>query len=466
MIRKISLLIFCCSFFPLLYADNAPENNTLTFAQAAELAVLASVDLRHARASSEIMNGAWKWGLRVYFPRVGITASENDRLQQIGSDSFIKNYGISLDQLIWDGGRTSMSRKLERIELDFASARLDRMSSDIAESAISAYRSLLSQRAILEIKKSALTILEEQRRILNEEVLLGLALPVDLASADISLADSKLDIYSLELDLTELEKKFKELLGLDELPVLTEKVDLYRSITLPAPASAASLAREQNPEILEAQFSITKRQEELKFISNSWIPTLRLNGNFGLSGQHYPLTRYNWSLGINIEFSSPWFQNRLGAQTGWEPSTYRQFDRTAMVQNSFTPLPDPSAKYGVDQARLTLALEQERYQIILEQIGRIASNTVEKYALVEQKRLLALEAAALGSERIRIEEIRMELGHITRLRLMEVLIEQTQKEIAVIEAATALLEIERELERLLDLPPGELKNIKNTRSYL
>ena len=72
---------------------------------------------------------------------------------------------------------------------------------------------------------------------------------------------------------------------------------------------------------------------------------------------------------------------------------------------------------------------------------------------------MALEAAALGAERCRIEEIRLELGHITRHRLMEVLIEQTQKEIAVIEAATFLLEAERELERFLDLQPGDLSKI-------
>jgi hypothetical protein len=39
---------------------------------------------------------------------------------------------------------------------------------------------------------------------------------------------------------------------------------------------------------------------------------------------------------------------------------------------------------------------------------------------------------------------------------MEVYIEQSQREIAAVQAATALLEAERELERFLDLEPGEL----------
>ena len=434
-----------------MYANDS-SGRSLSFTEAAGLALVSSVELRQAYASQAIKEGTWKRGIREYFPRLGLNVSENDQLQQIGADSFIKNYGISLDQLIWDGGRILLSRKLERMELNFSLSVLDRMASEIAESAISAYRSVLSSRAILEIRESSLLVLEEQRRILNEEVALGLALPVDLASADINLADVKLDIYSLQLDLIEIERQFAELLGLESLPDLTEKVDVNRSIALPAAAAAKALAEEKNPDLIESRFSILRKEAELKYASNSWKPSLRLTGNFGLSGQRYPLTRYNWSVGISIDFSSPWFQNRFGAQAGWEPP----HDRTAAVQNSFNPLPDPAAGLGKKQARLALAFERDKYNIILERVGRMAASAVEKCALVEQKRILALDTARLAAERSRIEELRLDLGQITRLKLMETLIEQTQREIAVIEAAVALLEAERELERFLDLKPGEL----------
>ena len=443
---------------PGINADDGKINSeyTLTFPQAAILAVEASSDLRHARASQAVMEGAWKWGVMAYLPRLSVSVSENDRLQQTGADSFIKNYGINIDQLIWDGGRTSMSRRLERMEIDLSMSKLDRMADETAEFAIAVYRNVLSSRAILDIKTAALSVLEQQRRILNEEVQLGLALAIDLASADISLAEAKLDIFSLRLDLDEMEKQFAELLGLESLPELIETVDIHRSVSLPAAAAAAVLAREQNPDLIEARHSIAKRQLELSYARRTWIPTFRVNGNFGVTGQDYPLTRYNWSVGISVEFSSPWFQNRFGIQAGWEPSMPGRFDKNAMIQNSLTPLPDPASSYGMNQAKLALTLEQEKYAVILERIGRIAATAVEKCALAEQKRLLTIEAAAIGSERFRIEEIRLSLGQITRSRLMEIFIEQTQREIAVIQAATALLEAERELERFLDLQPGEL----------
>ncbi|MCL2196189.1 MAG: TolC family protein [Treponema sp.] len=464
--KKLAMLLIFIS--PAVFA-NENETRSLTFAQAANLAVESSADLRHSRASLALLEKTWSWGARAYFPQLNISISENDRLQQIGADSFIKNYGLSLEQMVWDGGRTSMSRKIERMELDLSIKKLDRMADEIAESAIAAYRRVLSSRAILGIKKDALSILEEQRKILNEEVALGFALPVDLASADISIADAKIDLFSLELDLKEIEKQFLEILGIEYIPALTEKINIYQSAVfysgksiLPAASAAAALAKEQNPDLIEARYSITKKQMELKFISISWIPSLRLTGNFALTGQHYPLTRYNWSVGVSIDFSSPWLQNRFAAQTGWEPSSLGKYDRTAIVQTSITPLPDPASMYSKDQAKLALSLEQEKYQTIYERIGRTAAIALEKCGFMEQKRLLALEAAALGAERCKVEEIRLNLGHITRLKLMEIYTEQTQKEIAAVEAAIALLEAERELERFLDLKPGELINFANS----
>jgi outer membrane protein TolC len=69
-----------------------------------------------------------------------------------------------------------------------------------------------------------------------------------------------------------------------------------------------------------------------------------------------------------------------------------------------------------------------------------------------------VEAAVLAAERYRIAQIKRDMGLITRVELMEERIECTKYEIAAVEAAAVLLEAERELEKLMDLGPGELEN--------
>jgi outer membrane protein TolC len=135
---RIFRVILTIPVFVLLCVTNASgiDLRPLSFSDAADLAVSASAELRTEYNGLKLMESSWRLGFRNYLPQIGLSAQENDRLQEIGQDSFIKNYGVSLEQLLWDGGKLLMSRRLERMELNLSNARLERMAGDIAESAV------------------------------------------------------------------------------------------------------------------------------------------------------------------------------------------------------------------------------------------------------------------------------------------------------------------------------------------
>jgi len=450
MLRRFCLTLFMLSF-GLVFADEMPHLS-ISFADAAELAVAFSPQLKQARLQYNLKEGMWKWGLRAFIPRIGLTVSENDRVQQIGGDSFIKNYNLSIEQLVFDGGRTSINRNLEKMELELAQSEIDKMASDIAEAAIAAYRNVLVSRAVYDIRKSALVVLEEQRRILSHEIELGLALPADLSNADVNIADAQIELFSIKLDLIELEQQFADLLGLNYLPELTEKISIYQPVSVPQPGAAGIMALEMNRDLKDAQYSIQKKQAEIKYASRSWLPNLLITGGFGLRGQNYPLTNYVWSIALSVDFTGSWGQNRFSASRGGEsPDT-----DTASVQNSVGLSPDPSINFNKSQLKLSLNYELENYKLISEQVRRMAERAVEKCKLADEKRRLAIKAAELTVQRCALEELRLNLGQITRVQLMEALLDKTQKEVNLIQAAAALMEAERELEKILNLKPGEL----------
>jgi outer membrane protein TolC len=425
---------------------------SLDFASAARLAVSASEELRSESRRIPLMEGAWAWGLRAYFPRFSISASEDDRLSQTNSDSFIKNYTISMDQLIWDGGRLSMSRKIEKIELDMAVQNLERMAREIGEIAVSAYRDVLFYRMVLDIREKAYVYLEEQRRILLRELELGMVLPIDLAIADITIAEAGIEIKAIGIDLSEAEQRFAEMLGLEELPVLSEQIDIFRSARLPNPENARIAAESGSPALLAAKNAVTRREIEAKYASRSWLPTIRLTGSVSLSGQRYPLTKFNWSVGIMIEFSTPWISGSLGGSTGMEGT----YDQNARMQSSATPLPDPVSAFSAKAAALNLSQEQSNYANAFRLTGRMAEQAIEKCLLLDQRRVLALHAMELEAGRYRLTELKLELGRITRVELMDAMLVYAEREISAVRAAVSLLEAERELESFLDLPPGGL----------
>jgi outer membrane protein TolC len=452
---KRRILLFSLTLFVLLKTAAGGDEIqafALDFAGAAGMAVAASEDLKHEYANLAIQEGAWIWGRRAYLPKLSISISEDDRLSMTGPDSFLKSYSVNLDQLVWDGGRISMSRKIEKAEMKLAGSRLEQMAAEIAEDAIDAYRQVLSARTIMEIREKARESLEEQRRILSREIELGLALPLDLAEADITIAEAEIELLSLKLDLREAEERLAESLGLERLPVLSEKVDTGRSPKLPSPARARSLAEAGNPDLSAARYSVERRKIEARYANLSWVPSLRVTGSAGLNGRQYPLTRYNWSVGLTVDFSSPWVSGSFGASAGWEPP----YDKTARLQNTATPLPDPASGFSAKSAALSLSLEHAKYNAVLKEAGRMAENGVERCVFLERKRVLTLEALELEGERYRLSELKLELGQLTRVELMDARLDYAAREVAAVEAAISLLKGERELERILGLKPGEL----------
>jgi outer membrane protein TolC len=454
--RFVAGPVFLTAFFSLVpggFAES-PEGGGpgLSFDDAARLAVAASDELRGEYAMQAMREEAWVLGRRVYFPRLSIGASEDDRLSAVGADSFLKNYSLSVEQLVWDGGRTRLGRRLERMDIALAGAKLERAAADIAESALSVYREVLYARAVLVIQEAALESLAEQRLLIAKEVELGLVLAADLAEADITLGEGRLELESMKMDLAESERRFAEILGLDELPFLAEGIDTGRKPLFPSVPAVRSMAEARNPELAEERHAILRRQEELKYAVLSWLPAMSLTGSFGLSGRRYPLTRQTWSVGININFSAPWFRGTLAGSAGWEPP----HDRTARLQGSADPLPEPASIMSRRQAELALSLARRKYTLAFERLGRSAEQGVERCLMADRRRELAEESRKLARERYGLAELRRELGQLTRIELMEERIEYSRKETAAVEAAMALLAAERELERLMGLRPGEL----------
>jgi len=363
-----------------------------------------------------------------------------------------------MEQLLWDGGRLSLSRRMERAELDLAGSRLKRAASDIADAAVSAYRDVLHGRMVLEIQEKTLASLEDQLRILEREMELGLARPSDLTEAEITVALEELEILSLSMTLEEAEWRLTERLGLEKLPALSERIDTGRSPQLPAVETARSFAESRNQELAALRHSIVRRQAELRTASRSWVPSLHLTGSFAVSGQHYPLSQYSWSVGLIVDFASPWLSGNMGASAGWDPP----HDRNARLQQTLTPAPDPAGVFSVRSAELALTHERSRYETAVKEIHAAAERGVRRCALMDRRRILALEALELEGKKFHLAELKLGLGEITRIELMEARLNYAKREAAVVEAAVALLHAERELERLLDLGPGELSLLAET----
>lgn len=449
------IILAACSMRTLV----AEETPGLTMKGAAERAVLVSPDLRGQEAQIALREGGWRLGIRAFFPKLSISASEDDRLSLVGSDSFSKTYTLSVEQLLWDGGRLGLSRRIEGAELNLSRNQIRRNTAQVGESAVEAYKSILYKRTLLTIRHATANALTIQRSILAEEVRRGLALETDLVEADITLLQAELEVRKLKIDLEEAERQLADLLGLQQLPVLSDTIDVRRPpiITRENQESvqqeARALAVQVNPDLVTQNAGIQKRQAELQTALRSWWPTLTLTGDVNLSGKAYPLTHCSWSLALIVQFSSPYLSGSLRSRAGWDPP----FDRSASVQASGNLLPDPGSALTVPAARTALALEQERFRLLFDQIGRQAERAVTACVMAEDRRSLVRDQLRVAEQKKELVQIRRNLGQATALDVMKAQMEYAEQEIALVDAYAGLLQAERGLEQLLDLDPGGLR---------
>lgn len=454
--RPVIAALFLMALFPLFPQTIIREG--ISSADAGRIAVAVSGELQNKHSLLSMQQSAWLAGIRSYFPTLNLSAYEDDRLSMHSADSFQKNYAISLEQLIFDGGKILTSRKIEKAKIALSTAQLESASGDVFEAAVSAYRQITASREMLAIKIRGLASLEEQRRIMSTQFELGMALVSELTEADIKIAEAKIDILSSMLEVKEIESEFAEMLGMETLPPLTEKIDALRALALPDIQLVRSTAQAHNPELINTQLSIKEREEEAKFASRTWIPSLSASGNFVISGEKYPLTNYTWSVGLSIKFDMPWLKSNLGGTYGYEG----RYTQTARMQGSGTVLPDPASAITSRQAGIMLSQERTNYALLFERTGRSAELLLEKCKYSEEKRIIALQTVDLSAERLRLSKLRFELGEITALDLFNIQIEVTQTELAALENAVQARAAERQLEKILNLQPGELSNFSKT----
>lgn len=454
-IRRRPLLpavLFLISLVPLMPSPVAREG--IYFVDAGQLAVAASRELQNQYALLSLHDDAWKMRIRAFFPTVSLSAFEDDRLVLYGADSFQKNYAVNIEQLLFDGGKLAASMKIEKAKISLSAAQLEIVRGDVFETAISVYRNILALRRMIAIKERGLENMEEQRRIMATRFDLGMALKSELTEADIAISDARISILTSKLELKESEAQFAEMLGTDRVPLLLEKINVQDPIVLPDKSIVRAAALQYNPDLAGALLSVKEKEEEAKLASRVWLPSLSANGSFSIGGHVYPLTKYNWSVGLSIKFDMPWITGNFGASYGQEG----RYTQSARTQASTVLLPNPAAAITSKQAGLLLSLERSNYALLSERTGRSAELILERCRYSDEKRIIALQALSLSEDLLALSKIRFDLGEITGLDLLEIHVEFTRKELEVLQCAIEVRSAERQLEKILNLPPGGLNN--------
>jgi len=424
----------------------------LTAAETGVLAIANSPELNAEEARLALREDAWHLGIRAWLPKLTVSCGDDERISLYGPDSHTRTLSIRIDQPLWDGGRLAASRSLERADLAVAVADHERSRRQVGETAITAYRSVLASRARLAIRRASIEVAVDERAIIAAQMARGLATANDLSDADLQLAGMEAELVEATMASKLAEEELMEALGLEAMPELSDELSLvswYPSIDA---ERAAGIAAERSPEVVAARHEVEKKKAQEKAAAAAWLPTIGIVASGQASGTSLPLTRASWSVGLSVDFAGPLASGGSAATIGGEPP----YDQSAQTQHRLTLLPDPAGMLSAPAAALDRALQEQLLVRLMAKARRAARTAVVTLELAERKRDAAARALELADARAGLERLRASIGQAVRSEVIQAELARAEKAIELVDAAAAMVVAVRELEKLLDLAPGEL----------
>jgi HAE1 family hydrophobic/amphiphilic exporter-1 len=248
--------------------------------------------------SSDI--GTTNAGLAQRLPWFGTSYSAGWTATHTNSNSFLNSY----NPLLQSGLSLAVSQPLVR-DLSIDAARLNlatsRTNRDIADTRLresvvhttaqvkSAYWGLVSARALVEARQTALTLAQELVRVNKAKVDVGTSPPLDLVSAQAEVAANQEQLIIAETTVKQVEDRLRLLIfDTTQRETWNVKIDPVDSPPVGTPAidvdGAVTRALSERADLARARKEIDNSQVNVKYTSSQKLPDVRLNASYQANG--------------------------------------------------------------------------------------------------------------------------------------------------------------------------------------
>lgn len=446
------VLIICIAMCSALVC--AQEVFTLTVAEAGERAVMTNAEIQYALRDLDLQYKAFGFTIRNFLPELSFGFTNNDVVNSNKADVRLMSISVSLMQPIWDGGSALLARAKKKRELDEAVQNLWTRAWAIRELAVSLANTMLILEKKVLLQKHTYELAQQQLAIMEQEVALGLLKDIDFQKSKFKVEELALSVRKVELEYLLTKLDLKKLLHLS--------IDFKLADTIPEQFSPISIniekiyskAVEQSPEVQDLLRKIKNLKDEIRIMQLRFLPTIALYASLETATDVLPFSNYSWSFGVKLGFSSGIFAFSTQASYG---SNSLDNQRTIIEEGDASPLKNPAELfdplyYNNSLNNLVLQLEEKKRDLKI-----IVEDLVLRYGIVTQTYAIAVQSLALVQQEYNLAIKQKELGFITELDVLNVSLAILEKQIAVLDVRFDLIKIEREFEKLANIPAGSLQ---------
>lgn len=257
-----------------------------TLQSALSSAYRANPDLNAVRANVRGVDESVPNALSGYRPRVtasgDIGASSTVSSTPPGSkrhtELFPGGFGLSVNQTLYNGGRTGNSVRAAESQVLGARETLRNQEQNTLLDAVTAYVNVLRDTALLKLSENNVTVLSEQVRQTRDRFNVGEVTRTDVALSEARLAGAKSSLALSRSNLKGSVARFKQVIGLD--PKKLQSVQPVSKARLPkTQGEAVNRALRDHPAIAAALHGVDAQLLQVKVIEGELLPTVSVSGS-------------------------------------------------------------------------------------------------------------------------------------------------------------------------------------------
>jgi outer membrane protein TolC len=428
----------------------------ISLSEAEAQALSSSTELEILRLRTRAQARAHALGVREYLPRISLAVNGSQTIATGAPDTRVESLALTVEQPLFDGGRLAVQRALSRAQLLLDSRSYADSEDALVDRVRGLYWQALVQQEKLRIQEDIRGITARQVEIARMERRIGATREIDLVEAELEEARVTLTIGDTRATLEERMDQLRESLGMgpDDALSLSGNIDAaYPGLTLPADLGGlVTIALANNTELKRRKLEARGSLEALRAARAWFVPRISLALTVGISGDHLPLQDPSLSGELTIDFPSRAFPISARLSSGSTGSGQASAGSSGEI-GVLEDIGGWTDRRAAGLAREESLLKEAR---TVESLGFEVRRCAAAY---EQKKAVAgLARKTVGLDQTRVEILgrQLELGGIQRIDYMRAHAQLARDASELLEHVLAVLDGERELEKLLGLRAGAL----------
>ena len=226
-----------------------------------------------------------------------------------GESSYM-SAGLSINQTIYNGGRSVNAIKQARINLDIAKLRQRNTKIEVIQNVTRSYYGLLQAQQLLDVAENNLVLSEKQVDLVQKQFDLGAVRKTDLLKAKVSMGQAKVELLNRKTVLENSRRQlFNDMGMIDFGQSIVAKYSDWVPVSVPTSAEALTFLKEKNPNILIQLSAIEIGKIQLKIAKGMRSPSAFASVDYSANGDNSDELKESlkddWRLGMNMSINFP-----------------------------------------------------------------------------------------------------------------------------------------------------------------